>query len=122
MSNTLALEVACRYHETWNDKNTHAPVAGFTKDGIFCNPDTYPGINDEALAAHLKGLWDVVPDLHLRIVNAGEIEPNLVVHRLRGTFAVPGSDGDKTTERVIVQRSLPRLSARRQDRIRSCLL
>jgi uncharacterized protein (TIGR02246 family) len=101
MSNTPALEVARRYHETWNAKNADALVASFTKDGIFCNPDTYPGINGEALAAHVKGLWEVVPDLHLRLVNAGEIEPNLVAHHWTGTFTVPGPDGSKTTGRVI---------------------
>jgi hypothetical protein len=32
------------------------------KDGTFCNPDTYPGISGEALAAYIKGLWTAFPD------------------------------------------------------------
>jgi hypothetical protein len=62
-----------------------------------------PGINGEALAAHVKGVWDAVPDLHLEIINAGEIEPNLVAHHrlLTDTVSVPGPEGNQTTARAI---------------------
>jgi ketosteroid isomerase-like protein len=73
-------EVARLYHETWNGRDADALVGCFTKDGTFCNPDTYPGISGEALAEFVKGLWTAVPDLSIEILNAGEIEPGLVAH------------------------------------------
>jgi nuclear transport factor 2 (NTF2) superfamily protein len=49
-----ATEVTQRYHDTWNGRDADALVAAFTKDGVFCNPDTYPGIGGEALADFVK--------------------------------------------------------------------
>ena len=77
---TKAAEVARRYHETWNGRDANALVSSFTKDGIFCNPDTYPGINGEALATFVTGLWTAIPDLSIELLNGGEIEPGLVAH------------------------------------------
>jgi len=37
-----ATEIARRYHDTWNGRDADALVGCFTKDGILCNPDTYP--------------------------------------------------------------------------------
>jgi ketosteroid isomerase-like protein len=103
MNESSAIEVARRYHETWNDRDADALTACFTEDGIFCNPDTYPGINGEALAAHVKTVWAAVPDLHLELLDAGEIKPNLVAHHwaLTGTVAVPDPDGGEPTGRPI---------------------
>jgi len=77
---TRAAEVARRYHETWNARDADTLVSCFTKDGIFCNPDTYPGINGEALATFVNGLWNAIPDLSIELLNGGEIEPGLVAH------------------------------------------
>ena len=65
-------EVARRYHEAWNGRDADALVATFTKDGTFCNPDTYPGVSGEALAAYVKGLWAAFPDFHLELLNGGK--------------------------------------------------
>ena len=75
-----ATEVARKYHETWNGRAADALVGAFTKDGTFCNPDTYPGIRGEALAAFVKGVWTAIPDFSIEMLNAGEIEPGLVAH------------------------------------------
>jgi hypothetical protein len=58
----------------------------FAKDGIFSNPDTSPGINGEALATFVKGLWEAIPDFSIELLNAGEIEPGVVAHHLAGTW------------------------------------
>jgi hypothetical protein len=59
----------------------------FTKDGIFSNPDTTPGINGEALATFVRGVWEAISDISFELLNAGEIEPGVVAHhwRIRGT-------------------------------------
>jgi SnoaL-like domain len=72
-----ATEITRRYHEAWNGRDADALVATFTKDGTFCNPDTYPGVSVEALAAYVKALWTAFPDFHVEVLNAGEIEPGL---------------------------------------------
>ena len=82
-----ATEITQRYHDTWNGRDADALVASFTKDGIFSNPDTTPGINGEALATFVKGVCEAVPDLSFELLNAGEIEPGVVAHHwlARGT-------------------------------------
>ena len=94
-----AVEIARRYHETWNGRDADALVASFTKDGIFCNPDTTPGINGEALANFVKGVWKAFPDFSAELLNAGEIEPGVVVHHwiIRGTATGPGMDSSAPT-------------------------
>jgi SnoaL-like domain len=75
-----ATEVARRYHEMWNGRDADALVSCFTKDGFFCNPDTYPGINGEALATFVNGVWKAIPDFSIELLHGGEIEPGLVAH------------------------------------------
>jgi ketosteroid isomerase-like protein len=84
---TNATEVARLYHETWNGRDAEALVSFFTEDGIFCNPDTYPGIKGEALANFVKGIWEAVPDFSIELLSGGEIEPGLVAHHwlVKGT-------------------------------------
>ena len=96
-------EVAPRYHDAWNGRDADALVATFTKDGTLCNPDTYPGVSGEAIAAHVKGLWAAFPDFHLEVLNAGEIEPGLVAHHwlVTGTNTGKGADGSEPTGRAI---------------------
>jgi hypothetical protein len=100
-------EVARTYHETWNGRDADALVASFTKDGIFSNPETFPGINGEALATFVKGVWEAIPDFSIELLNAGEIEPGVVAHHwlIHGTssgkrFSLKGAsiihvEGDK---------------------------
>jgi hypothetical protein len=78
-----ATEVTQHYHDTWNGRDADALVAAFTKDGTFCNPDTYPGVSGEALAAFVKKVWTAFPDFQIELLNAGEIEPGLVAHHWR---------------------------------------
>jgi hypothetical protein len=73
-------EITRRYHDTWNGRDADALVGCFTKDGTFCNPDTYPGIGVEELANFVKGLWTAVPDFSIELLNAGEIEQCVVAH------------------------------------------
>lgn len=96
-----ATEITKRYHDSWNGRDADALVAQFTKDGMFCNPDTYPGIGGEDLANFVKGLWKSVPDFSIELLNAGEIEPGLVAHHwiIRGTDIGPRADGSQATGR-----------------------
>lgn len=96
-----AIEVARRYHETWNGRDADALVASFTKDGIFCNPDTSPGVSGEALADFVRAVWKAVPDFSIELLNAGEIQPGVVAHHwiMRGTATGPGIDGGAPTGR-----------------------
>jgi hypothetical protein len=69
---------------------------------------TYPGINGEALATFVTGLWEAVPDFSIELLNDGEIEPGLVAHHwlVKGTsdgkaFSFKGAsiirvEGDKS--------------------------
>jgi steroid delta-isomerase-like uncharacterized protein len=98
-----ATDITRRYHEAWNGRDADALVATFTKDGTFCNPDTYPGVSVEALAAYVKALWTAFPDFHIEVLNAGEIEPGLVAHhwRVQGTNTGQGADGNEPTGRAL---------------------
>ena len=98
-----AIKVARRYHEMWNGRDADALADAFTKDGTFCNPDTYPGINGEALSAFVKGVWTAIPDFSIEMLNAGEIEPGLIAHHwiIRGTNTGLGADGSEPTGRTI---------------------
>jgi ketosteroid isomerase-like protein len=98
-----ATEVTRRYHDAWNDRDADALVAAFTKGGTFCNPDTYPGVSGEALAAYAKGLWAAIPDFRIELLNAGEIEPGLVAHHwtLKGANTGKGADGSEPTGRTL---------------------
>ena len=96
-------EVTRRYHDTWNGHDADALVAAFTKDGTFCNPDTYPGISGEALAEFANKVWTAFPDFHVELLNAGEIEPGLVAHHwlITGTNTGQWIDGSAPTGRTV---------------------
>ena len=78
-----ATEVTRRYHDAWNGRDADALLAAFGKDGTFCNPDSYPGVSGESLAAYVTALWTAFPDFQIELLNAGEIEPGLVAHHWR---------------------------------------
>jgi ketosteroid isomerase-like protein len=102
------VEACCRcaryddYHDAWNGRDADALVAAFTKDGTFCNPDTFPGVTAEALAEYIKGLWTAFPDFHIEVLNAGEIEPGWVAHHwlVHGTNTGQGADKEAETARL----------------------
>jgi steroid delta-isomerase-like uncharacterized protein len=71
-------EVIRSYGDAWNGRDAHTLVAAFTKDGIFCNPHTYPGIGGDALAEFVTAVWTAFPDFHLELLNGGEIEPGVL--------------------------------------------
>jgi hypothetical protein len=98
-----ATEIIQCYVDVWNGRDIDAFLAVFTKDGTYCNPDTYPGIGGEALAAFIKGVWTAFPDFSVELLNAGEIEPGLIADhwRVRGTNTGPGADGSEPTGRTV---------------------
>ena len=98
-----ATEIIQRYVDVWNGRDADAFLAVFTKDGTYSNPDTYPGIGGEALAAFVKGVWTAFPDFSVELLNAGEIEPGLIADhwRVRGTNTGPGEDGSEPTGRSV---------------------
>jgi len=98
-----ATEIIQRYVDVWNGRDADAFLAVFTKDGTYSNPDTYPGIGGEALAAFVKGVWTAFPDFSVELLNAGEIEPGLIADhwRVRGTNTGPGGDGSEPTGRSV---------------------
>ena len=98
-----ATEIIQRYFDVWNGRDAAALVGAFTKDGIYCSPDTDPGINGEALATFVKGIWTAFPDFTVEPLNVGEIEAGVVaLHwRVRGTNTGPGEDGSEPTGRSV---------------------
>jgi hypothetical protein len=62
-----ATEVTRRYHDAWNGRDAEALVAAFAEDGKFCNPDTYPGVSEEALGAYVKRTVDSFSRLSYRV-------------------------------------------------------
>jgi predicted ester cyclase len=115
-----ATEVARLYHNTWNGRDAGALVGCFTKDGTFCNPDTYPGVSGEALATFVEGVWTAVPDFSIELLNAGEIEPGLVAHHweARGTNTGPEPDGSKPSGRSFAFKGMSIIRVE-EDKIRS---
>jgi steroid delta-isomerase-like uncharacterized protein len=97
-----ATDVIQRYVDLWNGRDAAALVGAFTKDGVYCSPDTDPGVNGEGFATFAKGLWAVFPDLTIEILKVGEIEAGVVaLHwRASGTNTGPGADESKPTGRT----------------------
>jgi steroid delta-isomerase-like uncharacterized protein len=98
-----ATEIIQHYVDLWNGRDAAALVGAFTKDGVYCGPDTDPGVNGEALATFAKGLWSAFPDLTIELLKVGEIEAGVVaLHwRASGTNIGPGTDESKPTGRTI---------------------
>ena len=98
-----ATEIIQHYVDLWNGRDAAALVGAFTKDGIYCSPDTDPGINEEALATFVKGVWTAFPDFTVEPLTVGEIEAGVVaLHwRVRGTNTGPGGDGSEPTGRSV---------------------
>jgi steroid delta-isomerase-like uncharacterized protein len=98
-----ATEIIQRYVDVWNGRDADALLAVFTKNGTYSNPDTYPGVGGEALAAFVKGIWTAFPDFTVELLNVGEIEAGVVaLHwRVRGTNTGPGADGSEPTGRSV---------------------
>jgi steroid delta-isomerase-like uncharacterized protein len=97
-----ATETIQHYVDLWNGRDAAALVDAFTKDGVYCSPDTEPGVNGEALATFAKGLWTAFPDLTIEILKVGEMEAGVVaLHwRASGTNTGPGADQSKPTGRT----------------------
>jgi steroid delta-isomerase-like uncharacterized protein len=97
------IEVFHSYADAWNSYDVNRVVAAFTKDGIYCNPYTSPGIGGEALAEFMKATWTAFPDFRVEVLNAGEIEPGLVAHHwiVTGTNTGQGIDGSAPTGRSV---------------------
>ena len=50
-----ATDVIQHYLDLWNGRDAAALVGAFTKDGVYCSPDTDPGVNGEGFATFQKG-------------------------------------------------------------------
>jgi steroid delta-isomerase-like uncharacterized protein len=115
-----ATDIIQYYVDLWNGRDAAALVGAFTKDGVYCSPDTDPGVNGEALATFAKGLWTAFPDLTIELLKVGEIEAGVVaLHwRASGTNTGPGADESKPTGRTasVKGASIIRLEG---DKIRS---
>jgi steroid delta-isomerase-like uncharacterized protein len=115
-----ATEIIQHYVDVWNGRDAAALVGAFTKDGIYCSPDTDPGVNGEAFATFAKGLWSAFPDLTIELLKVGEIEAGVVaLHwRASGTNTGPGGDESRPTGRTasVKGASIIRLEG---DKIRS---
>jgi len=115
-----ATETIYHYVDVWNGRDSAALVGAFTKDGVYCSPDTDPGVNGEALATFARGLWTAFPDFTVELLNVGEIEAGVVaLHwRVRGTNTGSGADESKPTGRTVSIKgaSIVRLEG---DKIRS---
>jgi hypothetical protein len=115
------IEVFRSYADAWNSRDVNTLVAAFTKDGIYCNPYTHPGIGGEALAEYMKAVWTAFPDFRVEVLNAGEIGPGLVAHHwmIKGTNTGQGWMAVRLLDAPLVLRELPsfRLRATRLRQI-----
>jgi SnoaL-like domain len=84
-----ATEIIQHYVDLWNGRDAAALVGAFTKDGVYCSPDTDPGVNGEALATFAKGLWSAFPDLTIELLKVGEIEAGMVALHWRASGTNP---------------------------------
>jgi steroid delta-isomerase-like uncharacterized protein len=97
-------EVIRRYIDAWNSPEASTLISAFTKDGTFCSPHTHPGIGGEKLAEFAKETWTAFPDLHLELLNVGEIEPGVMaIHwLLTGTNTGQRVEGPPTGRSVSI--------------------
>ena len=98
-------EIIHRYFEVWNGRDASAFLAAFTEDGTYCNPHIHPGLSGDALAEFVKSAWTSFPDLHIELLNGGEIEPGiLATHSLfTGTNTGQRTDGPPTGRSVSIK-------------------
>ena len=66
-------EIIHRYFEVWNGRDASKLLAAFTEDGKYCTPHVHPGLAGEAIAEFVKAAWKAFPDLHIELLNGGEI-------------------------------------------------
>jgi predicted ester cyclase len=113
-------EIIRRYVDAWNGHDASVLIGAFTKHGVYCGPDTDPGVNGEAFATFAKGLWTAFPDFNVELLTVGEIEAGVAaLHwRVSGTNSGPGADESKPTGRTVSVQgaSIVRLEG---DKIRS---
>jgi len=98
-----ATEIIRRYVDAWNSHDATALVAAFTKDGTYCSPHTYPGLNMDGFAEFAETVWTSFPDLQVKLLNVGEIEAGVgATHWIvTGTNTGPGMDGSEPTGRPV---------------------
>jgi steroid delta-isomerase-like uncharacterized protein len=98
-------EVIRSYTDAWNGRDANTLVAAFTKDGIFCNPHTHPGIGGEALAEFANAVWTAFPDFHIELLNGGQIEPGVLATHwlLSGTNTGQRIEGPATGRSVSIK-------------------
>jgi steroid delta-isomerase-like uncharacterized protein len=58
-----AMEIAWRYVNAWNARDTASLAASFREGGTYEDPNTAGPIGTSALAAYARGLFDAFPDL-----------------------------------------------------------
>jgi hypothetical protein len=75
---TTPTEIIHRYGYAWNGRDASTLLAAFTEDGTYCNPHVHPGLAGEAIAEFVKPAWKAFPDLHIELLNGGEIEPGIL--------------------------------------------
>ncbi len=103
-----ALEIARRYVEAWNTRDTSRLAATFRTGGTYEDPNTNGPIGPEGLAEYAAGLFAAFPDLWFEEISIRDCGPDEVVvawmmrganrGSLRGlpptgaTIALPGVD------------------------------
>jgi hypothetical protein len=78
-------------------------VATFTKTEPSAIQRPIPALAEKLLAHMQRDFGQPVPDLHIELLNAGEIEPVVVAHHwlVKRTNTGKGADGSEPTGRAI---------------------
>jgi steroid delta-isomerase-like uncharacterized protein len=71
-----AIEVAWRYVNAWNARDTASLAASFREGGTYEDPNTAGPIGTAALAAYARVLFDAFPDLVFEDAGMTEVAPD----------------------------------------------
>ena len=98
-------EIIHRYFDVWNGCDASKLLAAFTEDGTYYTPHVHPGLAGEAIAEFVKAAWKAFPDLHIELLNGGEIEPGILATHwlLTGTNTGERAEGPPTGRSVSIK-------------------
>lgn len=97
-----AIEVAQRYLNAWNARDSAAIVATFAEGGTYSDPASGGTISGPHLAGYTDALIAAFPDLSFDVVSAAETSPNQVAVQwvMKGTNSGPFAGGPPTGKSV----------------------
>jgi steroid delta-isomerase-like uncharacterized protein len=82
-----AVDIAQRYFDAWNRRDTTAVLQTLHADGTYADPTTGGPLSGDAFVGYMNGLFSAFPDTSFEVASVGLAAPDLVAAQwiMRGT-------------------------------------